>query len=423
MLSYKKSSIFMSSIARSVAVLLLTCGLGHQARAVDLTFTAEFRPNAANPTHNKFVNTTPQSGFCVKYPNLCGSGFSVGTEISVAYGNMDVLGAPRSAAYFAIPGVFRNVVVANEQGENATLKWRADSLSGSYVLPVPATELAPDAGNVFQAHDAIWEGRAWVYTPRPCIGGSGVHIGSATHYRFRWDKPETADACVKIPRVAIPGPMRIADFSIGYILETPDPLSMKNGVYRGDLTLTVGPGGDFDFGDRSTASDSVVNLHFELTVQHEFRVEFPPGSDHAVLVPEGGWNSWVDHGRLPTRLSRDLPFSLTSSVPISVTLQCQYPQPGGDCGLRNTTTPTAPEVPVEVALTMPGFREIVSKADALNLKLSEQGSAARFSSDAYAANRASRLHFDVKGEHVKGILDHPGSQYRGNVTLVFDAQP
>jgi hypothetical protein len=74
-----------------------------------------------------------------------------------------------------------------------------------------------------------------------------------------------------------------------------------------------------------------------------------------------------------------------------------------------------------VAITMPGFREIGSGTAALNLKLSAQGNRARFTSDAYLVNRASRLHFDVKGEHVKEILDHPGSQYRGNVTEIFDA--
>jgi hypothetical protein len=76
-----------------------------------------------------------------------------------------------------------------------------------------------------------------------------------------------------------------------------------------------------------------------------------------------------------------------------------------------------------VAITMPGFREAQRNLDALNLKLSTQGVAPRFISNAYAVNRASRLHFDVTGEHVKSILDHPGDQYRGNVTVVFDAQP
>ena len=216
--------------------------------------------------------------------------------------------------------------------------------------------------------------------------------------------------------------MTISNFSIGYELITPDPLAMKNGVYSGDLALTMGPGGDFDFGDRATVSDSVVNLHFELTVQHELRVEFPPGSERAVLVPESGWNSWIDHDRLPTRLGKDLPFSLSSSAPFTISLQCQYPQSSGDCGLHNTTTP-ADEVPVEVAVTMPGFHEMNSGWDALSLKLSTQGVPARFTADVYAVHRASRVHLNVRGEHVKSILDHPGSQYRGNVTLVFDAQP
>ena len=412
MLSYKRSSIFAIVMARSVVVLLLTCGLGHQARAVDLTFTAEFRPNAANPTHNKFVNTTPQSGYCEHWPHLCGDrGFGVAVPIEITFENMDVNGADRNSAYFQLPTRYRDIRVINSaDGSDAAVRWRANVMS-----------LRIDNWGASGASPAF--GGNWgTYPPAPCAY-LGAGIGNGTYYEFGWRLPENIGPCVKTPLIEMLLPMRTSRFSVGYELITPDPLAMKNGIYRGDLTLTVGPSGDFDFGDRATVSDSVVNVHFELTVQHELRVEFPPGSDRMVLVPEGGWNSWVDHGRLPTRLSRDLPFSLSSSAPFSITLQCQYPQSGGDCGLRDITTQAAPEVPVQVAVTMPGFREARRNVDALNLKLSTQGAVAHFTSDTYAANRASRLHFDVTGENVKSILDHPGSQYRGNVTVVFDAQP
>ena len=407
--NYKNSSIFQGAVTRSLVVLLLVCGLSHQVAAVDLTFTAEFHPNASNPTNNRFVNTTPNSGYCQQWPNYCGdTAFGVALPLGLTFENMDVNGSDRNSAYFKYPTSYKDVPVTNDMdGSHANVQWRVNMMS---MRINNWNQVVLDAG---------WAGWA---TPYPCRLVAPP-LSNGRWYEFIWGLPEDAGPCVKKVQGELSTPVLTSRLSIGYELVTPDPLSMKNGIYRGDLILTVGPGGDFDFGDCSTISDSVVNLHFELTVRHEFRVDFSPGSDRAVLAPEGGWNSWIDHGSLPTRLSKDLPFSLSSSVPFSVTLQCQYSQPGGDCGLRNITEPTAPEVPVEIALTMPGFREIGSNVDALNLKFSKEGTPVRFTSDAYAIDRASRLHFDVKGEHVKSILDHEGNQYRGNVTLVFDAHP
>jgi len=406
----KNLLIFRGAIARSL-IVLLACGVSHRVEAIDLTFTAEFRPNASNPTNNRFVNTTRNSGYCEQWPDRCGDqAFGVSLPLGLIFENMDVNGWDRNSAYFKYPTSYKDVPVTSDMdGSHANVQWRVNAMS---MRINNWNQVAPAAG---------WQ--SWgTYPPRPCVRVA-TGLGAGAWYEFVWGLPENAGPCVQKPRGQVSTPMVTSRLSIGYELVTPDPLAMKNGIYRGDLILTVGPGGDFDFGDRSTISDSVVNLHFELTVRHEFRVDFPPGSDRAVLAPEGGWSSWIDHGRLPTRLSKDLPFSLSSSVPFSVTLQCQYSQPGGDCGLRNITEPTAPEVPVEIALTMPGFREIGSNVDALNLKFSREGTPVRFTSDAYAIDRASRLHFDVKGEHVKSILDHEGSQYRGNVTLVFDAHP
>jgi hypothetical protein len=391
--------------------------------AAEVTFTAEFRPSSANPEHKKFKNTTAQSGFCLDNPSQCLGEFSVGLPLTPIFNGMDASGAARNSAFFKMPSSFRSVMVESTIGDAYEVRWRVSSFSGRYRLPVSSLELVPEAnGVVYAAHDALWDSRRWVYSP---IGCGGTNYASFDHiqYRFLWLVPEGDGSCIKYLLREIPGPMSISQFSIGYELIAPDPLAMKNGVYTGDLVLTVGPGGDFDFGDRSMVNDSTISLHFVLTVQHELRADFPPDSHRVTLVPEGGWSSWVDHGRLPTSLSKDLPFSLSSSAPFSVTLECSHPQPNGDCGLLNTSTPTAPLVPVAVAITMPGFREAQRNLDALNLKLSTQGVAPRFISNAYAVNRASRLHFDVTGEHVKSILDHPGDQYRGNVTVVFDAQP
>jgi len=406
MIGCGKLSLFIGVMALS----LLASVWSRQAGAVDLMFTANFRPDAANPTNNKFVNTTPLSGYCGTWSDLCTNNevFGIAIEMgTISFEHMDVNGADRNSAYFRVPAGFHDVTVRNETGSEAILKWRANAMSARI----------DNAREVFQL--AGWV--TWS-SPEPPCSYVTTAVGGGWH-EFIWRVPEGSAPCIKKPAGEVSMPMLVSRFSIGYELSAPDPLSMRNGVYTGTLNLTMGPGGDFDFGDRATVTESVVTLHFTLTVQHELKVDFSPGGQRAVLVPEGGWNHWVDHGRLPTSLTKDLPFSLSSSAPFSVTLECEHPQPNGNCGLRNATNPAAPMVPVAVAITMPGFRETQRNLDALNLKLSTHGITPRFLSDAYAVNRASRLHFDVTGEHVKSILDHPGDQYRGNVTVVFDAQP
>lgn len=69
-------------------------------------------------------------------------------------------------------------------------------------------------------------------------------------------------------------------------------------MYRGSLTYTIGPGGDFDFGNNVTGlSGDTLVINFELDVQHAFIFEFPPGSERAVLEPKGGWQAWLDGGQ------------------------------------------------------------------------------------------------------------------------------
>lgn len=71
-------------------------------------------------------------------------------------------------------------------------------------------------------------------------------------------------------------------------------------MYRGSLTYTIGPGGDFDFGNNVTGlSGDTLVINFELDVQHAFIFEFPPGSERAVLEPKGGWQAWLDGGQPP----------------------------------------------------------------------------------------------------------------------------
>nr|NLU58931.1 hypothetical protein [Pseudomonas sp. BIGb0427] len=97
---------------------------------------------------------------------------------------------------------------------------------------------------------------------------------------------------------------------LGFELVLPSPLSLKSGIYRAQLQLSVGgSGADFDLGNRVTnVSTDLLTLNFEFTVKHPLKVEFPAGSERAVLEPPGGWMGWINRGAAPQRLYRILPF-------------------------------------------------------------------------------------------------------------------
>jgi hypothetical protein len=217
----------------------------------------------------------------------------------------------------------------------------------------------------------------------------------------------------------------MTEFDFTYKLTTPAPLAMRSGVYTGMTTFRIGgtgEGADFDLGNGVALDDNIVNVHFRLDVQHAFQLDLPPGSDRAVLAPKGGWTQWSDHGIVPKSLERELPFSLSSSGQFSVSLQCQHPLPDGRCAIRNVTE-AADDAPLDIRLTLPGFRDAASGADAVGLPLTTTMAPPVLTADTFIVRRPSQLHFAVNGDAVKDMLDHPGSHYRGDVTVIFDADP
>ncbi|HEC0958236.1 TPA: hypothetical protein R1S83_005919, partial [Klebsiella pneumoniae] len=119
---------------------------------------------------------------------------------------------------------------------------------------------------------------------------------------------------------------------------------------------------------RVSLSDSLVNVHFRLEVRHAFRLDVAPGMDHAVLAPRGGWSQWTDHGIAPARLQQEVPFHISSSGQFSVSMQCEHLQADGRCGIRNTSV-DADDVPLDVSLTLPGFRDRASGRQVVDLPL------------------------------------------------------
>jgi hypothetical protein len=86
-------------------------------------------------------------------------------------------------------------------------------------------------------------------------------------------------------------------------------------------------------------------------------------------------------------------------------------------------TQTAEDAPLDIQLTLPGFRVVSTGEDAVGLPLTTTMAPPIFTTQSLVIRRPSRLHFAVNGEPVNKMLDHPGSHYRGDVTVIFDADP
>lgn len=393
-------------------VLLALAGVcAGAAQAADVHITAEFKPDLADPGQRTFVNTTPRSGVCANaHLQTCiqNDWWSIDTTLR---GTKDAVRAADygpDGFYIAMPPP-RTVTVVSEDGSSTfdlTLR-----IIGSALRFTDEERDGPGA---------FWSTGA----PRGCTQGISGHAPhTVMRMLLRRDGGQGRAACAL--HWVETNNYDIAHLDFIYALETPAPLGMRSGVYTGTTVFTYGGTGeaaDFDLGHRVALDDRVVNVHFRLEVRHAFQLLVPPGSHVAQLSPKGGWTQWTDHGVVPTVLERELPFSLSSSGRFSVQLQCQYPQQDGRCALRNTSVEAA-DAPLDVSVTLPGFREVGSGVEAVAMPLLESGDPPVLTADAVIIGRPARLRFAVTGEPVKAMLQHPGTRYRGDVTVVFDADP
>lgn len=228
---------------------------------------------------------------------------------------------------------------------------------------------------------------------------------------------------VKRTNFAFESAMMLGEVSIGYLVQSPNPLAVESGEYTGWLHTTLGPGGDFDFGTNARLSDTELIVSFTPTVSHEFQATFTEPSPKVSLAPVGGWSQWTRHGKPPARLRQELPFLLTSSNGFSVKMRCEHDL-GGQCDVANAATREV--VPINVDVTMPGMREMRSGAFARNTPLVSERSgqvAPRFTPQSYLQNRHSRLRSAATGPAVAEMLKAPESRWQGDVTVVFDSAP
>lgn len=417
-----------SLTARMLAGVVLFSG-SMAGMTANMDIMASFSPSMDNPENNVFTNTTPQSGYCVSQPIECRNNglFSIdmgGITASLATSGFTANSEPRMGVYFKMPGAWRDVLVTNtETGSSSTVRFRSSDFSARYNTLTNWT---------LAQHQGAWNSSSFVYPPSPC-SYSGFGVYPAYSYLFMWKWPTSDASCYKTAKNDLLGePYLIDRTSIGYEINTPDPLKMESGVYTGSLMLSVGPGGDIDFGDNFQASDSQLLLNFTLSVNHELKLTTvvddqtvslqPCASGQVCTEGEGAanWERWMTTRITPTLTGRSN-FRLSSSGGFTAYLECEQ-QSGSDCALRSDNNPSQ-TVPIQTLLTLPD--NIVdgstgSRVSKRRLPVGRELANNTFETKAFGQNKSGMIDFLVTQKDVDTMLKTRPDTFRGAVTVVFD---
>ncbi|MEN2393470.1 hypothetical protein [Pseudomonas halotolerans] len=410
---------FSVAVRSVVSLLLLACV--PVANALSQDVSAVFRPDPSKPQENTFLNTTPVSGYCAQFPAECRTTkmFSIRLPLTAASaGPIQALHTNhRQGAMFKVPANWRTLQVTHaDTGETETVEVRWTGFGSRYELSQNAVDLVGGGVSFLRAHEMLWSS-GWVYAASPCQY-SGVGSAGSKVYTFFWKAP-VESSCAKKAYFLIPE-LRFSYLDFAYELRTPNPLKMSSGRYTGSLTYSVGPGQDIDMGDIMIPNDSVFTLNFKLDVEHTLKVEVPPGGNRVELVPQEGWQSWLNNGSKPTRLFRDQRFHISASSRFKMGLECQHIS-GNTCAI--TETGTGHTVPVDVSVTLPDGLTDAGGQPVNRRRLLRDGSGTElFSPSLYVDRRPAMLHFEVGQSSVEEILDGGATRYSGDVTVIWDSE-
>lgn len=416
-------------ILRTLAgMALLAASAAGMAATMDIT--ASFSPSMDRPENNSFTNTTPQSGFCAAWPAKCTGGeksLATGLTLTPSRG-LTPQDDKRESLFFKWPSSLRNVTVTNtETGNTQTVQFRVSSFSGRYYANSQSQIYEWGKGSF--AFSLYPDGGCRSLAPGWIIGDSEV--------AWLWSVPEGNAGCYKITSVERPVGgsnfiNKVAELSFGYELKAPDPLKMEAGTYTGSLTLSVGPGGDIDFGDNYQASDTELTINFTLSVNHELKltttaddqtVSLQPCASGRVCTADEGqanWERWMVT-RITPQLTGKSNFRLSSSGAFKVYLECEQ-QSGPDCALRSDKMPSQ-TVPVRTLLTLPdNIVDNVTGSTVSKRRLEAGRNLTKnvFVTKTFGQNRAGSIDFLVGQKDVDTMLATRPDTYRGAVTVIFD---
>lgn len=190
------------------------------------------------------------------------------------------------------------------------------------------------------------------------------------------------------------------------------------GIYRGSITYNFGPGKEIDMGPEAVYSTDRIEVPIEVHVGSEpLKVTFPPGAERAILAPQNGWSSWIGRGVSPTRIYRDIPFTVSSQGWVSVRLadcthiysrSCQISD--GNGGLAT----------ISVKMTLPEPWKNLNNTELIYPITPGHLTLTRYFSGLSPATSRGKLTVEVSGAELNKLLASPGSEWSGNITVIFE---
>nr|ULG16501.1 hypothetical protein 1137p_00104 [Serratia proteamaculans] len=382
--------------------------------------TAKFSPDLNNPTKNQFINTTPISGFCSRWPSYCVHDVqSIATTLTTKQQYvMKAWDTPRNSAYFGFPSAYRTVEVVNTvTGEKNTLKFR----------------IAGFSARNWNASNSNWD-RTWgLYPPSPCV--SGTSIGGGSWIQFAWSIPPKSNVnCVMRSKIDRNPNITFDEISYAYELISPNPLVMGSGIYNGSVRLEIGPYKDIDFGDNFIANDNFLDVFFSLTVNHELKVTSQAGARDVTLYPcyygadcrkedaEKNWERWMVTNIPPQKMSGTSQFTLSSSGSFTVYMAC-----GSGSALSQESCPLLSDksstvVPVKALLTLPDNISDSTGKKVVNrpLKTEKNKSQDKFLTTSFGTDRPGQVDFVIDKKNIIEMLKSRPDNWSGSITLIFD---
>ncbi|MGH8329590.1 MAG: hypothetical protein ACRER3_21150 [Pseudomonas fluorescens] len=399
-----------------------TCYLGlllalavPSAEAANQEIRALFQPDPSQPHKNVFLNKTPNSGYCASYPSECATNNMFSIRLPTRFDSTRAI-EPGEGVPLKVPANWRQLTVTNAQTlETELVEVRIIGIGSEFHLSDSAANLTGVTDNL-EGHQKLWSSSSWVYAPPPCqysgVGAYGTHS-----YRFFWKAPQEA-YCVKVAAFRIPS-MYFNTLDFAYELRTPNPLGMSSGLYTGAISYTMGSGADFDFGPYMVPDDGSLTLDFVLDVQHTLKVDLPPGGNRIALEPEGGWQPWLNTGRIPNRLYRDQAFHISASSRFKMFLQCNTP---GACFLFSDPPTSAAKMNISVTLPR-GLTDTSARPVVRQELLPSESAAVVFQPGMYVDNKQGTLHFDMDKKSIEAILKRDREKHYSNtIVVVFDSE-
>ncbi|WP_313739479.1 hypothetical protein [Pseudomonas sp.] len=386
-----------------LGLLLAAAAASPGVRAVEVELTAQYR----GASGHTFEHTTPPSTACAFFPSTCRSRPSVTVPITYTK-ETAVVSNIRANFFLATPAPRTGRIYHEQTGEGHEIELSFQTASQQVASPTrsrnPASGRYKLNGSNCQIQTGAWR--------------------SALEYVTRWNLAAGTGACASRPDSSTVGQRETVEasaLSLFYTLKLPSVFRLTPGRYRGSITYSVGAGSDFDFGDNVQAlSDHEMTFAIVVDVEHSFRVQFAANTDLVTLEPPGGWVAWLDGGRIPPKLSAEVPLRLWSSGPFRIYKFCEY-DVGANCGIRNRR---GEDVPVQLAVTLPRYLTDFQGWQSINRRPIPTGRAAalRVEAQIFTANGPGQVHFEVAQTDLRPMLDRAGERYNGQVTVVFDAE-